>query len=110
MRLRRVTLQHFRNIAFTDLRFEGRQQFFLGANAQGKSNLLEAIGFITALRSFRTTDNRWLIARDQPEAAIACELEHERFGDTKVVIRLRPSGKEVVCDGERMTRVGEYLA
>jgi DNA replication and repair protein RecF len=38
----------------------GRQQFLLGANGQGKTNLLEAAGFITALRSFRTTDAKLL--------------------------------------------------
>jgi DNA replication and repair protein RecF len=110
MRLRRVTLQHFRNIAAAELTFEGRTHFLLGPNAQGKSNLLEAVGFITALRSFRTTDNKLLIATGQAEAAIACELEHERYGETRVIIRLRGNGKEVTCDGERMTRVGEYLA
>ncbi len=110
MRLRRVTLQHFRNIASAELALNGRQHFLLGANAQGKSNLLEAVGFITALRSFRTTDNRLLIASGQVEAAIACELEHERYGETRVIIRLRGNGKEVTVDGERMTKVGEYLA
>lgn len=110
MRLRRVTLQNVRNIAAAELAFEGRQHFLLGPNAQGKSNLLEAVGFITALRSFRTTENKLLIATGQAEAAIACELEHERYGDTRVVIRLRSHGKEVTCDGERMSRVGEYLA
>ncbi|PTY05820.1 DNA replication and repair protein RecF [Opitutaceae bacterium EW11] len=109
MRLRRVTLQHFRNIAFADLTFSARQQFFVGANAQGKTALLEAIGVITALRSFRASDNRLLITHGQTEAAIACEIEHERFGASRVVIRLRTAGKEVTCDGERIQRLGDYL-
>ncbi|HEY0944223.1 MAG TPA: DNA replication and repair protein RecF, partial [Opitutaceae bacterium] len=109
MQLRRITLQHFRNIAFASLPFEGRQQFFVGANGQGKTNLLEAAGFITALRSFRTTDNKVLIAHGQPEAAIVCELAHERFGETKITIKLRAGAKEVWTDQERVTRLGDYL-
>jgi len=109
MRLRRITLQHFRNVAFADLEFTGDRQFFVGANAQGKSNLLEAAGFISALRSFRTADNRALITHDQPGAALACELEHERFGDTRVLIKLYPGGKDVTCDGERIPRLTDYL-
>ena len=109
MRLRRITLQHFRNIPLAELAFEGRQQFFVGANGQGKTNLLEAAGFVSALRSFRTTDARVLIAHGQNEAALACEFEHERFGVTKLVIKLRTGGKEVWCDGEKMTRLGDYL-
>jgi DNA replication and repair protein RecF len=109
MRLRRITLQHFRNVAFADLALTGDRHFFVGANAQGKTNLLEAAGFLFALRSFRTADNRALIAHGQPEAAIACELTHERRGDTRVLIKLRPGGKEVTCDGERVPRLVDYL-
>ncbi|HEU5077927.1 MAG TPA: DNA replication and repair protein RecF [Opitutaceae bacterium] len=109
MRLTRITLQHFRNIKLAELPLRGRQHFFVGENAQGKTNLLEAIGFITALRSFRTSENKLLIEQGEPEAAIACELEHERFKETRVVIRLRAGSKEVVCDNEKVTRMGEYL-
>jgi DNA replication and repair protein RecF len=109
MRLRRITLQNFRNVAFADLALTGDRHFFVGANGQGKTNLLEAAGFIFALRSFRTTDNRALIAHAQPEAAIACELTHERRGNTHVLIKLRPGGKEVTCDGERVPRLADYL-
>ena len=109
MRLRRITLQHFRNVPFAELAFAGRQQFFVGANGQGKTSLLEAAGFVSALRSFRTTDTRLLIAHGQTEAALACEFEHERFGVSKLVITLRAGGKEVWCDGEKVTRLGDYL-
>ena len=77
MRLRRLTLQNFRNIPLTQLALTGRRQFFVGANGQGKTNLLVAVGCLTALRSFRTADPKLLIAHGQPEAAIACTLEHD---------------------------------
>jgi DNA replication and repair protein RecF len=109
MRLRRITLQHFRNIAFAELNLAQVRQFFVGPNGQGKTNLLEAAGFISALRSFRTADPRALIAHGQSEAAIACELTHERLGDTRVLIKLRPGGKEVTCDGARVSRLADYL-
>lgn len=109
MRLRRITLQHFRNIAFADLTLDGPRQFFLGTNGQGKTNLLEAAGLVTALRSFRTGDTRLLIAHGQHEAAIAFELEHERLGVTRVVITLHTNGKDLTCDGKHVTRLGDYL-
>jgi DNA replication and repair protein RecF len=109
MRLRKLTVRHFRNVGFAALAFSGRQQFFVGANGQGKTNLLEAAGFITALRSFRTTDNKLLPSHGQKTAAVACELEHERFGETHVTIKLHHDNKEVWCDQERITRLGDYL-
>lgn len=109
MRLRKLTLRHFRNVGFASLEFSGRQQFFVGANGQGKTNLLEAAGFLTALRSFRTTDQKLLVGHGQHTAAIACLLDHERFNETHVTIKLRHDGKEVWCDQERITKLGEYL-
>jgi DNA replication and repair protein RecF len=109
MRLRKLTLRHFRNVGFATLEFAGRQQFLVGANGQGKTNLLEAAGFITALRSFRTTDNKLLVGIGQHCAAVVCDLQHERLGDTQVTIKLRHDGKEVWTDQTRVTRLGDYL-
>lgn len=109
MRLRQLTLRQFRNVADATVEFAGRQTFLLGPNAQGKTNLLEAVGFLTALRSFRTSDVRLLVARGQPAASLSFALEHERQGETQVRIVLRPEGRELQCDGEKITRLADYL-
>jgi DNA replication and repair protein RecF len=109
MRLRKLTLRHFRNVGFAALELTGRQQFLVGANGQGKTNLLEAAGFITAARSFRTTDNKLLVGIGQHCAAVACDVQHERLGDTLVTIKLRHDGKEVWTDQTRVTKLADYL-
>jgi DNA replication and repair protein RecF len=109
MHISRIILENFRNIELTDLFLDGRQQFFVGANGQGKTNLLEAIGYITALRSFRTSDPRLLITRGRDGAGMAYEVEHEVMDDTGVSVKLRHDGKEVTCDGEWVTKLGDFL-
>ena len=109
MRLRKLTLRHFRNVGFATLEFSGRQQFLVGANGQGKTNLLEAASFLTALRSFRTTDPKLLVMHGQKTAAVVAELEHERLQETKVTLKLGHEGREVWCDQERITRLADYL-
>jgi DNA replication and repair protein RecF len=109
MRLRKITLRHFRNVGFATLELTGRQHFLVGRNGQGKTNLLEAAGFLTALRSFRTTDNKLLISHGQHCAALAYVLEHERQGETHVNLTLRHEGKELWCDNARVTKLGDYL-
>mgnify|MGYP002629388997 FL=1 len=109
MRLRQLTLQNFRNIKLAKLPLRGQQTFLLGANGQGKTNLLEAAGFITALRSFRTADAKLLIARENREAGLACEIEHEVSGDTQLTIILRPEGRELRCDAEKVTKLADHL-
>jgi len=109
MRLRKLTLRHFRNVGFAALEFTGRRHFLVGGNGHGKTSLLEAAGFITALRSFRTAEPKVLVSHGQHTAAVACVVEHERQGETHVTIKLRHDGKELWCDQGRVTRLADYL-
>lgn len=109
MRLRKLTLRHFRNVGFATLEFSGRQHFLVGGNGQGKTNLLEAAGFVTALRSFRTTDNKLLVGLSQHCAAIAYVLEHEQLNESHLTIKLRHDGKELWHEQTRVTKLGEHL-
>jgi len=109
MRLRTLTLRHFRNVAFARLDFVGRRQFFVGQNGQGKTNLLEAAGYLTAARSFRTAESATLLMHGQTTAAVACTLEHSRLGETQVTIKVHRHSKELWCDQTRVTRLADYL-
>jgi DNA replication and repair protein RecF len=55
VRLRRLSLSNFRNYAELDLEPTAGLNVFLGANAQGKSNLLEGIAMLGTGKSFRTS-------------------------------------------------------
>lgn len=55
MLLARLTLADFRNYAELDLQPTRGLNVFVGANAQGKSNLLEGIAMLGTGKSFRTT-------------------------------------------------------
>lgn len=109
MQIRRIALQHFRNLVATRLELTGRLQFFVGLNGQGKTNLLEAAGFVTALRSFRSADTKHLIGHGQAEAAIVCELDHEREGASELTVKLRPGAKEAWLEATKVTRLADLI-
>lgn len=109
MLLQQVTLQDFRNFALARLSFSGRRQFFVGANGQGKTNLLESLGLLTAFRSFRTSEMSQLVRSGQPAAAVAVQLRHERQGQSTVTLRLGSAGKEIAVDQERIVRLGDFI-
>ncbi len=69
MRFASVTLQNFRNLPLVSAAPAGRRTFLLGANARGKTNFPEALGYVTALRSFRGAEPRALIASGLAQAA-----------------------------------------
>ncbi|HWA25990.1 MAG TPA: DNA replication and repair protein RecF [Lacunisphaera sp.] len=109
MRFVQVTLQGFRNLSLAEIVFRGGRTFLAGANAQGKTNLLEALGYVTALRSFRSAETRALIGLGQPQAGIACTLEHETFGGSRVSIVLTPEGREVTWEQGKVTRLADFI-
>jgi len=53
MLVEQLRLAHFRNLSQAEVRPEPGLNFFLGANGQGKTSILEGIGILGSLRSFR---------------------------------------------------------
>lgn len=109
MRFAKVTLQGFRNLPLVEVELAGRRTFLCGANAQGKTNFLEALGYVTALRSFRGAESRALIGHGQPQAGLAFGLEHEKFGASRVMITLKPDGREVMWEQGKVSRLADFI-
>ena len=53
MKLNKITLENFRNYSNITAEFDSGVNLLVGDNAQGKTNLLEAIGFLGSGKSFR---------------------------------------------------------
>lgn len=58
MKIEQLKLSRFRNLDDTSLKFHERGHLIIGDNGQGKTNLLEAIHYLTVLRSFRSQQDR----------------------------------------------------
>ena len=71
MRLRSLTLDQFRSYAHCALTLDPGLTLVLGDNAQGKTNLLEAIYLLAVMRSPRTASDGELIAWSAPAPPVA---------------------------------------
>jgi len=109
MRFRNLRLQNFRNIEFAELPLDAPRTFLLGANGQGKSNLLEALGLVTALRSFRTQNAGSLPRKEVGQYALVHQLEHEQYGETEIEIHGGRQRRKLLVDGEPVTRLGDFI-
>ena len=67
MRLRHLSLTNFRKFTRLALDFPARAVLLTGANAQGKTTVLEAIYFLAAFTSFQTNTDRQLINFDEAD-------------------------------------------
>jgi len=70
MRLEGLELEGFRNYEHLSLRFDETCNVIYGENAQGKTNLLEAIHYLACGRSERAHSDRELIGFEQEAARI----------------------------------------
>ena len=61
MLLEALRLQHFRNLEFVEVEPHRRFNILSGDNGQGKTNFLEAIYLLSAVRSFRAKRNAGLV-------------------------------------------------
>lgn len=86
MYLTNLHLRHFRNYTRLDTSFSPGLNVVYGHNAQGKTNLLEAIYFIATARSHRTSRDAELLERDQTQALVAAQVQR-RTGDLHLELR-----------------------
>ncbi len=109
MRFQTIRLQDFRNVEFAELDLSARRSFLLGRNGQGKSNMLEALGLVTALRSFRTQNMGALPRQGSAGFAAVYSIEHDLQGGCELEVRSGSDGRRVLLDGEKMSRLGDFI-
>lgn len=102
-------LRDFRNVEFADLEFNGESVWICGDNGQGKTNLLESLGFLSALRSFRTSKTQALIRKTCDSAEILAGVNRENLGDVQIEIFLGKNEKRAAVDGEKCTRLANFI-
>ena len=63
MKILNLTLKNFRNYNKLDINFNNRLNIIIGNNAQGKTNILEAIYFLSITKSFLPLNEKNVIKR-----------------------------------------------
>lgn len=97
MRIDRLTLQNWRNYEDQTVRLDGRCNVIFGENAQGKTNLLEAMSYLSGSHSLRAKNDRELIRFDADAARLTAAvsarereflLEADLFRDRRRKLRV----------------------
>ena len=74
MKLKRLGLKNYRNCENVEIDFPTRKTLIIGKNAQGKTNILESIYFLSDLKSPRTSTISDLIQFNKPDFEINAEV------------------------------------
>lgn len=77
LRLRRLAVRSFRNVAHAEIEPAARLNVLAGDNGQGKTSVLEAIYFVATSRSFRTHRSAELVRHGDAVASVSAHLLEE---------------------------------
>lgn len=81
-----LTLSDFRNYETADVALVPGANVFVGSNGQGKTNLVEAVGYLATLASHRVSTDQALIRSGQDAAIVSARLQH---ADREVLLELQ---------------------
>ncbi len=109
MIVRRLDVKDYRNAAARTIEFAEGRNAFVGANARGKTNLLEAVYFAGVGKSFRTPRDKELIKYGEERAYITVAADKESGLETVRIIIDRNTNKRVAVNGVPISRMSELM-
>ncbi len=109
MYVKELKVKDYRNASDRTVVLDGGRNAFVGANARGKTNMLEAIYFAGVGKSFRTPRDKELIKSDCDRAFISVTAEKEVATETVKIVIDRAANKRVAINGVAITRMSELM-
>ncbi|MDO5713938.1 MAG: DNA replication/repair protein RecF [Tissierellia bacterium] len=108
MKIKDIQLLHFRN--YENIYFTPNEKIniFLGKNAQGKTNLLEGMGYLVSGKSFRTNSDKEVISFDEDQSYIRALLEIYGYDHLYELKISKMEKKRLRIDGEEVQRLKEF--
>lgn len=109
MYLKSLHLRSFRNYVDRQIEFTAKKTILVGNNAQGKSNLLEAVELLATLKSHRATRDRELVLDSATAGQVEATVERA-YGTSELSILFRKQGRRtVVINSEKLRRQLDFL-
>lgn len=111
MKILSVRADGFKNLKNVDIFPGEKTNIVFGENAQGKTNLIEAVWICSGVRSFRGTRDRSFICLDGERAEIELEFENSFRKQTVKIASARPAVREknVFLNGVKLRSVSKLF-
>lgn len=109
MFLKHLKLINFRNYINFDSSFSNAVNIFIGNNAQGKTNLIEAIYIIGASKSFRRIEDDNLIRIGSEFATIQANVQKGDLNRDIAFQLLSNRRKQIVVNNKKIHKTSDYI-
>ncbi|MBS7344346.1 MAG: DNA replication/repair protein RecF [Caryophanon sp.] len=108
MHIQQLKLSNYRNYEQLELEFSPKINVFIGHNAQGKTNLMEAIYVLAMAKSHRTANDKELIRWEQDYGKIEGVIER-RYGAVPMELVLSKKGKKGRVNHIEQSKLSQYI-
>jgi len=104
MTVQRLELVNYRSYSHIQLTFDAQLNVFLGKNGAGKTNLAEAIHFLSL--AFRTSDDQDLLQKGQPFAKVKAVIDLQGRKQTLEIV-ITHQGKKILLNQKPVKKLSE---
>lgn len=108
MFVKNIHLQHYRNLEEIKLDTDQNVNIFIGQNAQGKTNLLEAIFVLALTKSHRTSKDKELIGWNASSAYVEATID-KKYGPCHLELQLSQQGKKAKINGLEQKKLSNFI-
>lgn len=109
MFIKKLILTDYRNYKNLEVNFGKNVNVFMGDNAQGKTNILEAIYYCAFAKSHRTSRDKELINWDANNAYISVSIGKKRL-DKRIDVNILKDGKKAIrINSTKINKIGELF-
>ena len=106
MIVKNLVLRNFRNYDYAKVEFDPKLNVIVGENGAGKTNLVEAIYFLSLARSFRTSETSDLIKNNRQFSEIEATVEQDTI-KKDIVALMTSSSKKFSCNGKGIRKLSD---
>lgn len=110
MKLSSIEIINFRNYKQSKVFFGDKKNYIFGKNAQGKSNLLEAIYLLCLSKSFRTSREKEAISFTEQSFILKGDMKLDHGIDKKLaLVCSRNKGKEISENRKKINKISDFI-
>ena len=108
--LEKIVISDFRNIELQELEFSPNVNCISGNNGEGKTNLLDAIYYLSMTKSAFASSDRYALRHGTEELALSGTYQMENGTRSRFAVKMTSKGeKKVVRDDKQYQKISEHI-
>ena len=108
MKINSILLKNFRNYSNLNITFGNNLNIIIGNNAQGKTNIIEAIYFLSITKPISLSNEKNVIMKNKNVAFLKANISYLNYNNN-LTVNLSMSNKKLYINNKEIKKHSEYI-